>query len=345
MQKIPRPDISNEKSYNDTATEPYSGAIREANAQIGNTLRSRAVNNALPKAIAYDYIKKSGWKTSSDNGSYTSSDGVLKLTYDDSTGASSLTTPHNPNSPIPLIENKATGEVALHIQTPNQAIAMISTLQNNGRSSNLPSTFVYNNESYQLTTRALKMIVYKEENKDNNLFGLKDGETALKYLNNNYTEEELRHLNNSKSQLITSGEELSNYIYNAINNPDSVKLKAIIGRITDSTAMNLQNDTGIDFNGFSLAYDKDNIRHIIKRHIENPKDNLPLEYNDLLKFPYIMENYDEASLGENKNTLIVQKWIGDKYQLVAEYSMKSNNLIFDPLEYSTSYILSRQNSY
>lgn len=324
-------DISNEKSYNDTATEPYSGAIREANAQIGNTLRSRAVNNTLPKAIAYDYIKKSGWKTSSDNGSYTSSDGVLKLTYDDSTGASSLTTPHNPNSPIPLIENKATGEVALHIQTPNQAIAMISTLQNNGRSSNLPSTFVYNNESYQLTTRALKMIVYKEENKDNNLFGLKDGETALKYLNNNYTEEELRHLNNSKSQLITSGEELSNYIYNAINNPDSVKLKAIIGRITDSTAMNLQNDTGIDFNGFSLAYDKDNIRHIIKRHIENPKDNLPLEYNDLLKFPYIMENYDEASLGENKNTLIVQKWIGDKYQLVAEYSMKSNNLVLKSL--------------
>lgn len=89
------------------------------------------------------------------------------------------------------------------------------------------------------------------------MFSLKDEETPVKYLNNNYTEEELRHLNNFKSQLITSSEELSNYIYNARNNPDSVNLKAIIGRISDSTAMNLQNKKGKN-KSLPTAHDSNN---------------------------------------------------------------------------------------
>lgn len=305
--------------------------------QISDSLKFRATDNFLPKAIAYDYIKKSGWTNSNStetnsngNSTFTSSDGVLKLSYNKSTGESVLTTPYNPNSPIPLIENKSSGDVSVLIQTPNQAIAMISTLKSNG-TKQLPSTFVYNDETYQLTTKTLQRIVAKEENKDNELFGLKDGETALKYLDNNYTEEELRHLNNSKSQVITNGEELKEYVYNAINNPENVKIKALIGRITTKTASSLKKDTGIDFSNFSLAYDKDNIRHIIKRHIDNSNENMPIEYSDLFKFPYIMENYDSVTVNKNNNTLVVQKWVSDKFQLVAEYSMKSKNLVLKSL--------------
>lgn len=324
-------------TYEGTTAEKYAQSIGAVKTQIGDSLRSRAVNNTLPKAIAYDYIKKSGWTNSNStetnsngNSTFTSSDGVLKLSYNESTGESVLTTPYNPNSPIPLIENKSSGDVSVLIQTPNQAIAMISTLKSNG-TKQLPSTFVYNDETYQLTTKTLQRIVAKEENKDNELFGLEDGETALKYLDNNYTEEELRHLNNSKSQVITNGEELKEYVYNAINNPENVKIKALVGRITTKTVSSLKKDTGIDFSNFSLAYDKDNIRHIIKRHIDNSNENMPIEYSDLFKFPYIMENYDNATVNKNNNTLVVQKWVSDKFQLVAEYSMKSKNLVLKSL--------------
>lgn len=331
-------EVIKEKDYKNTTSEAYSKEIEYAKEGIINWLRpSNEVVSAQGKAM-YSYLKKNGFKSENNDTSkntgvhyYTTNDGILKISYNEKNDATLLITPYNPSSPIDVVKNKQnSNDVSLKIDSLNQGYAIIDLLQNDGNLSNLPSTFIYDNKTYNLKRKNLKQIINREENKNKGLYGIKDSESALKYLKNDYSDEEIGHLNNSKSTLITNEEDLKNYVYNAINNPESIKLKAIIGRITDSTANNLKKDTGIDFRNFSLAYDKNNIKHIIKKHITNSKENLPLEYNDLFNFPYIMENYDTAKIADN-GKLIVTKWIKDQYQLVAEYSMKSKNLVLNSL--------------
>ena len=161
--------VSTNKSYDGTAASKYADAIQSSKQEVVSTLSPRAISHTLPKAIAYEYIKKSGWKPSSNeetsgNTTFYSDDGYLKLTYNNEDGSSVITTPNNPNSPVALIENK-NHSLSLSISSPNQAVAMISTLQK-GYTDNLPSTFVYKDKTYPLTTSTLKSVVAKEENKD-----------------------------------------------------------------------------------------------------------------------------------------------------------------------------------
>ncbi len=315
-------NLKKQSNLSGTSALKYEQAIN--NAKESTAFKTAFYSSGtVSKSVLYQYLKESGWKAKS-GGTYTSEKGDFLISATDN-GEAAITLPNSPNSPIPLLENKQKDGVSLQLNYPNQAIAMLGTL-NNSTKVYLPSTFVYENKTYSLTKTNLSYVKQEMENKNNNLYGLKNGESALKYLVHNYSKEEVLNLNNSKSQLIVDDDTLKKYVYEVINNYSNAKDYAIIGRITNKTINKLKNDTGIDFSNFSLAYNKSYLKHIYNDHVAKIKNSIPLDQSELFLFPYIMENYDESKILSN-NRLQVRKNIFDNYSLIAEYSFKKNNLV------------------
>ncbi len=310
-----QPDLSG------TSALKYEQAIN--NAKESETLKTTLYSSGtVSKSVLYQYLKESGWKAKS-GGTYTSAKGDFLISATDSEGTA-ITLPNSPNSPIPLLENKQNDGVSLQLNSPNQAIAMLSTL-NNSTKVYLPSTFVYENKTYSLTKKNLSYVKQEMENKNNDLYGLNNGESALKYLDNNYTPIEVSNLNSGNRILAIDQNGFSKYIASVLNDYNSAKNKAYIGKLRETTTDKLFNDTGLNLKGFSLAIDKSHIRHIVQRHIENSKTNLPLEYSDILKYPYIVSEYDSVNI-KNENVLVFKKNIGSSFLVAAEFTIKGKTL-------------------
>lgn len=64
----------------------------------------------------------------------------------------------------------------------------------------------------------------------------------------------------------------------------------------------------MDFNGYVHCIDRSGIIHSLKH-----KNILS---SDILLIPYIIENYDSISLGNEENTIVYKKQIGEVYFLV-----------------------------
>lgn len=166
------------------------------------------------------------------------------------------------------------------------------------------------------------MVKIKKEN-----ILISDNFNIFDYIDFDYTEEDILHFNNSKYILINNQYDLINYIKASINDYHSIKLKAIIWRIPSYIVHKIKESINKDFTNFSFVYDKDNIRHIFSRHIKNEKENIPLNYEELLLFPYILCFYDEIDIYEAKNILIARKWIKNRYQLIIEFSYKTKSIV------------------
>ena len=159
--------ISN-KDYSGTNAEKYQTQIKNTEQSISDTLRSRRIDNALPKAVAFAYIQKSGWKMDAQENepksaktaqTYTSPDNLLQITTDDN--GTILTTPDTPNDPISLVKvGENDTDIALKLENANQVNAIMNYV-NDHPENDLPTNIVYGEEQMELTKANLEAI-YQE---------------------------------------------------------------------------------------------------------------------------------------------------------------------------------------
>lgn len=156
------------KDYSGTNAEKYQTQIKNIEESIGVDLKSRRIDNALPKAVAFAYIQKSGWKMDTQQNetkssktaqTYTSSDNLLRITMDDN--GTTLTTPDAPNDPIPLVKvGESDTDIALKIENATQASAIMNYVNDHPKN-DLPTNVVYGEEQMELTKANLESI-YQE---------------------------------------------------------------------------------------------------------------------------------------------------------------------------------------
>ena len=154
-------------------------------------------------------------------------------------------------------------------------------------------------------------------------------ENLYSYVDINYSDDEIVHLNNSKTKLIVSIEGLKEYFEEVLNNYESAIDRVVIGRIKDEVANKIINDIGVNLKNYSLTYNKSYLMHINKRHIINEKDNIPIKKEDLFLFSKIISQYDRISI-ENKK-IILEKWIFSCYRIVVECSIKSKSIVLNSI--------------
>ncbi len=107
-----------------------------------------------------------------------------------------------------------------------------------------------------------------------------------------YTEKELEStLANSKTKgaVLFSKEEILFYLKQIADVALNLPTKVRVGKLSGAIVSNIFQKTGLDFTGWSLAFSKDDSRHLYKRHIQNDADGKPLVIEDLLKIPQIMK--------------------------------------------------------
>ena len=73
-------------------------------------------------------------------------------------------------------------------------------------------------------------------------------ENLYSYVDINYLDDEIVHLNNSKTKLIVSIEGLKEYFEEVFNNYETAIDRVVIGRIKDEVANRIISDIGVNLN-------------------------------------------------------------------------------------------------
>lgn len=110
--------------------------------------------------------------------------------------------------------------------------------------------------------------------------------------------------------------------------------RLIFGRISETNANDIKNDTNIDVKGYSVTLDSSYIKHIDKRHIQNSAKRIPLAVDDLSLIPTIISDYDsiESKIFDNgEKQLVFKKKIGNEYLVATMVSNRKKRLIVQSL--------------
>lgn len=110
--------------------------------------------------------------------------------------------------------------------------------------------------------------------------------------------------------------------------------RLIFGRISETNANDIKNDTNIDVKGYSVTLDSSYIKHIDKRHIQNSAKRIPLAVDDLSLIPTIISDYDSVEskiFDSGEKQLVFKKKIGNEYLVATMVSNRKKRLIVQSL--------------
>lgn len=172
----------------------------------------------------------------------------------------------------------------------------------------------------------------KKSNKTNNS-APQDLENVNQEQYNNYSQQELDNLKNSKTiRIANSKDDVINFIETAKKVPNNLKL--YFGKVSDKVSSKIKNILGINTDNYNISLKSDTVKHIFKEHGDAEKENLrgqlPITDDDILNIANVINNYDDVhSSGisnENKPSITFEKNINGNTVVVTYVSDKHNNL-------------------
>ena len=136
--------------------------------------------------------------------------------------------------------------------------------------------------------------------------------------------------------------EVAVYVQNIIDGKE-VASSITVGVLSEDTARDIEELTGLKVYGNRITMDIDAVRHIENRHgIHGIQDHSMKDKNDIAKISYILNNYGKMELSENlskkyktsKNMfsphIILSKTIDDIYyviEAVSDSKAKTNHIV------------------
>ena len=147
-----------------------------------------------------------------------------------------------------------------------------------------------------------------------------------------YSDEEILFLTTGKVTIAKSEINVINFI-NETYKLKSTNKKLYLGMLKDDVYLNIHNKLKINIKNYNISLKVDAVKHILKHH-SNDKEYLrgqvPIENNDFLLIPLIINNYDEVynsgTTKDGKPSITFKKQIEDTYYLVTYISDKNRNL-------------------
>lgn len=124
-----------------------------------------------------------------------------------------------------------------------------------------------------------------------------------------------------RNKVISTFSEAVDFVRNALRNKQSSE-RAYLGKIPDSVARMVKEQTGVDISGFGAVLHSDNIRHIMKQHgdpmMEPLRGQVPLTAEHIAVIPEVLSSPDRVYLSpetdsRGRKVLGFEKNIGGNY--------------------------------
>lgn len=161
---------------------------------------------------------------------------------------------------------------------------------------------------------------------DNNAPAPQNGTEAIVVANENgltsLSDKEKSNLSSgAKNKVVSTFQEAVQFVRNAISDRTNTD-RAYLGKVPDSVAQRVKQETGVDVTGLSVMVNGDDVRHILKKHgdplREAAKNQIPVTAEAIARIPEIIASPDSVSLsdtvdGKGRQAIVFEKQFGDTY--------------------------------
>lgn len=154
------------------------------------------------------------------------------------------------------------------------------------------------------------------------------------------TEQEKVNLSSgAKNKVVTTFQDAVQFVRNALKNKGSSD-RAYMGKVPDSTARRVMQETGMDISGYNAILSSDNVRHIIKNHgdpiMETARGQITVSAEDIAAIPEVLAAPDSVYLSDKKDSrgrpvIVFEKQIGDNFVTMQAVSDGTHSIQTDTL--------------
>lgn len=154
------------------------------------------------------------------------------------------------------------------------------------------------------------------------------------------TEQEKINLSSgAKNKVVTTFQDAVQFVRNALKNKGSSD-RAYMGKVPDSTARRVMQETGMDISGYNAILSSDNVRHIIKNHgdpiMETARGQITVSAEDIAAIPEVLAAPDSVYLSDKKDSrgrpvIVFEKQIGDNFVTMQAVSDGTHSIQTDTL--------------
>lgn len=154
------------------------------------------------------------------------------------------------------------------------------------------------------------------------------------------TEQEKVNLSSgAKNKVVTTFQDAVQFVRNALKNKGSSD-RAYMGKVPDSTARRVMQETGMDISGYNAILSSDNVRHIIKNHgdpiTETARGQITVSAEDIAAIPEVLAAPDSVYLSDKKDSrgrpvIVFEKQIGDNFVTMQAVSDGTHSIQTDTL--------------
>lgn len=154
------------------------------------------------------------------------------------------------------------------------------------------------------------------------------------------TEQEKVNLSSgAKNKVVSTFQDAVQFVRNALANKASVE-RAYMGKVPESTARRVMQETGADISGYNAVLSSDNVRHIIKRHgdpiLETARGQVMVTAEDIALIPEVLAAPDNVYLSDKTDSrgrpvIVFEKLIGDNFVTMQAVSDGTHSIQTDTI--------------
>ena len=154
------------------------------------------------------------------------------------------------------------------------------------------------------------------------------------------TEQEKINLSSgAKNKVVTTFQDAVQFVRNALKDKGNVD-RAYLGKVPESTARRVMQETGVDIDGYNAIIPGDSVRHMFKHHgdpiLETARGQIAVSPEAVARIPEILSAPDKVTLSAKRDAsgrpaLIFEKIIGNQYITVQAVSTGTHSLQADTL--------------
>lgn len=154
------------------------------------------------------------------------------------------------------------------------------------------------------------------------------------------TEQEKVNLSSgAKNKVVSTFQDAVQFVRNALANKASVE-RAYMGKVPESTARRVMQETGTDISGYNAVLSSDNVRHIIKRHgdpiLETARGQVMVTAEDIALIPEVLAAPDAVYLSgktdsRGRPVIVFEKLIGDNFVTMQAVSDGTHSIQTDTI--------------
>lgn len=154
------------------------------------------------------------------------------------------------------------------------------------------------------------------------------------------TEQEKINLSSGvKNKVVTTFQDAVQFVRNALKDKGNVD-RAYMGKVLESTARRVMQETGMDIDGYNAIIPGDSVRHIIKNHgdpiMETARGQITVSAEDIAAIPEVLAAPDSVYLSDKKDSrgrpvIVFEKQIGDNFVTMQAVSDGTHSIQTDTL--------------